>query len=244
MQLDGNTVLITGGASGIGRALAVALLERGNEIIVCGRDSAKLAALKAQEPGIVTYRCDLANDSDQRELVHRLRDRYPRLNVLINNAGIQHNYHFTDGEELIECIGEEIGINLAAPVKLTARLLPQLLEQKRSAIVNVTSALALTPKRSAAVYCATKAAMRGFTQALRYQLEQTAVTVFEIIPALVDTAMTAGRGSGKITPEALAREVLCALEADRYEIRIAKTKLLFALYRLYPALAARLVRNG
>jgi short-subunit dehydrogenase involved in D-alanine esterification of teichoic acids len=100
------------------------------------------------------------------------------------------------------------------------------------------------PKQSAPVYCATKAALRSFGQALRYQLEGTSVEVFEIVPSLVDTAMTAGRGKGKLSPEALAEEALRGLAAGRHEIRIEKTRLLFALHRLLPSVAARLVRKG
>jgi short-subunit dehydrogenase involved in D-alanine esterification of teichoic acids len=118
------------------------------------------------------------------------------------------------------------------------------MQQPCAAIVNVTSALAMVPKKSAPIYCATKAAMHNFTKALRYQLENTPVRVFEIIPALVETEMTKGRGKRKITPEALAAEALRGIESDRYEIRIDKTKILFALHRLLPSVAERIIKNG
>ena len=118
------------------------------------------------------------------------------------------------------------------------------MQRSSAAIVNITSALALVPKQSAPIYCATKAAMHNFTKALRYQLESTPIKVFEIIPALVDTEMTRGRGKGKITPEAMVDEALRGIESNKYEIRVAKTKILFALHRFLPSVAERIIRNG
>lgn len=246
MKLSGNTILVTGGSSGIGLALATAFARHpGNTVIVCGRNARKLEAVHAQNPGIVTVRCDIASEQDQRCLAELVAHKYPTLNILINNAGIQHNYSFADSRSHTSfAVEEEININFLAQVKLTDRMLPTLLRQPGAAIVNVTSALALVPKQSAPVYCATKAAMRSFTKALRYQLASTSVRVFEIVPALVDTEMTKGRGKGKITPEALATAALRGIEADTYEIRIEKTKLLFALHRLLPSVAERIIKDG
>lgn len=204
----------------------------------------KLEAAHKENPAIVTFPCDIASDHDQRCLVEHIAQNYPSLNILINNAGIQHNYDFSDTKSHTDLIDEETNINFLAHVKLTDRLLPILLRRPSAAVVNVTSALALVPKQSAPIYCATKAAMHGFTKALRYQLEHTPVSPFEIIPALVDTEMTKGRGKGKITPEALASEALRGIESNKYEIRIEKTKILFALNRFLPSVAERIIRNG
>lgn len=245
MKLSDNTILVTGGGSGIGLALAMAFARRGgNTVIVCGRSEQRLHIVRAENPAIDTLRCDIANDRDQQHLVETIRMSYPNLNVVINNAGIQHNYNFTDKADHTGLIEEEININFLAHAKLTDRLLPILMQQQNAAIVNVTSALAVVPKQSAPIYCAAKAAMRSFTMALRYQLEHTSVKVFEVVPALVDTEMTKGRGKGKITPEALAAEALRGVESDKYEIRIEKTKILFALHRLLPSVAARIIRKG
>lgn len=245
MNLSGNTLLITGGGSGIGLELAKAFQTHSNNtVIVCGRDQEKLKTAQAFNRDIKIFQCDITQDMDQKRLVDSLTNDYPRLNVLINNAGIQHNYSFADRQNHIECIEEEVNSNFLAHVKLTDRLLPKLLQQPNAAIINITSALAVVPKQSAPIYCATKAAMRSFTKALRYQLEATPVKVFEIVPALVDTAMTKGRGKGKITPEALAAKALRGIESDRLEIRIEKTKILFALHRLLPSLAERILRSG
>lgn len=245
MKLSDNTILVTGGGSGIGLALATTFARHsGNTVIVCGRNTRKLEAMHAQYPAIATFPCDIASDQDQQCLTEAIARKYPNLNILINNAGIQHNYSFPDTRSHIDVIEEEININFLAQVKLTDRLLPVLMRQRSAALVNVTSALAVVPKQSAPVYCATKAAMHNFTKTLRYQLGNTSVRVFEIIPALVETEMTKGRGKDKITPEALAAEALRGIESDRYEIRIEKTKLLFALHRLLPSVAERIVKNG
>lgn len=245
MKLSDNTVLVTGGGSGIGLALAKALAryER-NTVIVCGRSTHKLDRVHADNPKIVPFPCDIASDQDQQRLVEFVTQRYPSFNVLVNNAGIQHNYSFTDGQDHADLIDNEVQINFLAHAKLIDRFLPLLLQQPSAAIVNITSALAVVPKQSAPIYCATKAAMRSFTKALRYQLEGTPVQMFEVVPALVDTEMTRGRGKGKITPEALAVEALRGIEANKHEIRIEKTKLLFALHRLLPAVAERIIRGG
>jgi DHA1 family tetracycline resistance protein-like MFS transporter/uncharacterized oxidoreductase len=177
-------------------------------------------------------------------MVEYIAQHYPNLNILINNAAIQHNYDFSDRKTHTDLIEQEVNINFLAHLKLTDRFLPRLMVRPSSAIVNVASALALIPKKSAPIYCATKAAMHNFTKALRYQLEDTPVKVFEIIPALVDTEMTKGRGKGKITPKALAAEALRGIESNKYEIRIEKTKILFALNRLLPSVAERIIRNS
>lgn len=245
MKLSGNTVLVTGGGSGIGLALAKAFARHSrNTVIVCGRNAQKLEAVHAENPAIATLPCDIASDQDQQRLIEVLTQKYPNLNLLVNNAGIQHSFSFADTRSHTDLVEEEVNINFLAHVKLTDRLLPVLMRQPRAAIVNVTSALAVVPKRSAPVYCATKAAMHTFTKALRYQLETTPVRVFEIIPALVETEMTKGRGKRKMTPEALAAEALRGIESDRYEIPIEKTKILFALHRLLPSVAERMLKNG
>lgn len=245
MNLTDNTVLITGGGSGIGLALAKAFVQHNsNTVIVCGRNAKKLEALHLENPDIAYLPCDITSDHDQQRLTETITQQYPKINILINNAGIQHNYSFSDKKSHIDVIEEEININLLAQVKLTDRLLPVLMQQPRAAIVNVTSALAVVPKQSAPIYCATKAAMHNFTKTLRYQLDETPVRVFEIIPALVETEMTKDRGKNKITPEALAAEALRGIKSNKYEIRIERTKILFALHRLLPSIAERIIRNG
>ena len=243
MKITNNTILITGGGSGIGLSLAGAFSQHGNTVVVCGRNPEKLEALHKQDPHIITLVCNIANDREQQGLINAVMQNYPQLNVLINNAGIQHNYDFTDGKDHRALIDEEANINFLAHMKLTDQLLPLFMKREVAAIVNISSALAVVPKQSAPIYCATKAAIHNFSKALRYQLEKTPVKVFEIIPTLVDTEMAKGKGKNKVSPDFLAAEVLRAIETDKYEVPIGKTRILFLLNRFVPTIAQRIARN-
>lgn len=244
MKLNGNKILVTGGTSGIGLALAKKFLELDNDVIISGRGIDKLNALKHAYPRLQIFSGDLSKTTDLESLIVYLEQAHPDLNVVINNAGVQLNYDFKSTDSVVSKIDYETGVNFIAPVKLCALLLPQLLKQSSAAIVNISSGLAISPKKSAPVYCGTKAAVHIFTKALRYQLEGTAVKVFEILPPLVETPMTAGRGKGKITPDQLVNEFLVGFEKDKLEINIGKTKLLRLIYRLSPALADQILKNG
>lgn len=244
MITTGNTVLITGGSSGIGLALAKRFLSLKNNVIITGRDTTKLEQIKNSFPEIVTFEGDLTNKNSLDELVLLMEQQYADLNILINNAAVQYNYNFTDEPNLTYKIDYEISVNISAPIKLTGLLLPLLLKNKNSAVVNVSSGLFIAPKKSASVYCATKSAIHSFTKTLRYQLENTNTKVFEIIPALVETPMTAGRGKSKITAEQLTDEFFRNFKADTLESYIGKTKLLKLINRLSPKLADRIMKNG
>ena len=244
MRLQENTVLITGGASGIGLAFAKKLLALNNLVIICGRRGDKLDAAARAHPGLTALRCDLTVKSEVATLVETIATTYPELNMLINNAGIQLNYRFTDGVDHSADIDTEMEANFTSHARLTNLLLPLLRRHTAAAIVNVSSALSLVPKESAPIYCASKAAMHIFSESLRYQLEDSSVRVFEVVPALVDTAMTAGRGRGKISPDALVDEALSGIARDKFYIKIGKTKLLFAINRLFPSIAKRVIRRG
>jgi len=235
-----HTVLITGGTSGIGLALAKRFLSEGNGVVVTGTNAQKAEVVKRDFPALTVELADMRDRPTLEQLVYR----YPEINILINNAGIQYNYDFTDPTVVPEQIATELNINLLSQLHLIKLFLPQLLVHPTAAIINVSSGLGIVPKQSAPVYCASKAALHSFTKALRWQLETTSVRVFEIIPPLVDTAMTQGRGRGKITPEQLVQEFWRGFSRDRYEMRIGKTKLLFVLQRLIPVVAERIMRHG
>ncbi|GMK39315.1 putative oxidoreductase DltE [Paenibacillus sp. CCS19] len=247
MKSAGHKVLITGGASGIGLALTEQFVREGNKVIVVGRDRNKLDAVRAQFPGIVVYVCDLRSTEETEALAARLTAEHPDLSVLVNNAGMQYEESFLDprDDRIGERISEEIGLNLVSPIRLTAKLLPILALRAEAAIVNVSSGLAISPKKSAPVYCATKAGIHLFTQSIRYQLESTNIRVFEIIPPLVDTEMTRGRGGRrKLPPGELARQFWRAYRRDRLEVPIGKVKLLKLMKRLVPSAADALLKNG
>lgn len=186
MHLNDNVVLITGGGSGIGLGLARRFLEAGSEVVICGRREETLREAQAAHPGLKVRRADVATEAGRSALAEWAIREYPRLNVLVNNAGIQRYPRLPQGEPWGP-VDEEIAINFAAPVHLSMLFLPHLLRQPEPAILNVTSGLSFVPLAHAPIYCATKAAMHSFTLSLRHQLAGTPLRVVEIIPPAVDT---------------------------------------------------------
>lgn len=186
MNLSDNTILITGGASGIGLALAVRFQQAGSTVIICGRNAAKLDAAKAQYPGLHTYVCDVAREEDRIRLHRQVTTDFPHINVLLNNAGIQHRFKTTEPQDWRQ-VQEEIAINLEAPIHLALLFLPHLTAQSAGAVINVTSGLAFIPPSFAPVYGATKAGLHSFTISLRHQTEKTGLKVYEIVPPAVNT---------------------------------------------------------
>jgi len=239
MKINGNTVLITGGATGIGFALAQDLVQAGNEVIICGRRENKLAEAKGKLPLIHTRVCDVSKDKDRRELFAWARANFPNLNILVNNAGIQRMIDLTKGIEALA--GEdEIEINLKACVHLSALFIPFFMEKKEAAIVNVSSGLGFVPLAIMPVYCATKAALHSFSISLRYQLRNTPIRVFEIIPPMVDTELDRGgrdrRGQEYrgIPPAEVARAAISALERNDFEVAVGTAENLRAGSRTNP----------
>lgn len=165
-------------------------------------------------PGIGTCVADVSSAADRATLV----SRYPDISILVNNAGIQNIVPIS--ESTPQDIEHELSVNFLSPVLLCRAFLPLLLQRESAATINVSSGLALVPKQSAAIYGASKAALHSFSKTLRWQLEGTRVKVFEVQPSVVDTAMTAGRGRAKISPDTLAEEFWRGFQRDRYEMRI------------------------
>jgi uncharacterized oxidoreductase len=192
MQLTGNTVLVTGGGTGIGRGLAEAFHRLGNNVIIAGRRLEPLKAVVEANPGIQYLSLDQGDPTGIKRFATGLTDNHPELNVLINNAGIQRVENITAGGP--GTAEQTIAINLLGPIRLTAALLQSLLGRPHAAILNVTSALAFMPSALTPTYCASKAAMHTYTQSLRFQLRETAVQVIEIIPPQVQTALQGERG--------------------------------------------------
>jgi uncharacterized oxidoreductase len=193
MQMTRNTILITGGTSGIGRALAEAFHKLGNQVIIAGRRKALLDSVTAANPGMKSAVLDVQDSSKLKAFAAQVTEDFPSLNVLINNAGIARPENLnktpadlTDAEAIIET-------NLLAPLRLTASLLPLLKKQPRSTIMMVSSGLAFLPLAMTPTYCATKAAIHSYTQSLRYQLKDTAVEVLELVPPYVATELGGAR---------------------------------------------------
>jgi uncharacterized oxidoreductase len=247
MRLSDHKVLITGGSAGIGLALARAFTSRGNRVLIAARGADRLHAAARGVPDLQVATCDVRREDQLRQLIERAGAALGGLSILVNNAGIQRNdkYGETDEETVLTHVDDEIGVNLTALVKLSALAIPLLSREPESAIVNVSSVLALAPKQSAPIYCASKAAVRSFTKALRYQLEQRApaVRVVEVLPPMVDTAMTRGRAGPKMPPHEVADAVLAALEADRTEVLPGRARAFARLFRVLPGRAERLMRG-
>ncbi len=244
MKLSNNTILITGGTSGIGLELVRQFYELDNTIIVVSSNQNNLMQAKAQFPKIEILVYDLGNSLSVQELIEKCLFEYKDINIVINNAGIQNNYTWTDEKDGYIKIENEIRVNFTSPMQIIYGLLPLLTTKQNSTIINVSSGLAFVPKKSAPIYCATKSAIHSATKALRYQLENTTVKVFEIIPPLVETAMTVGRGTGKISPKQLVDEFLRNFKNDTFESNIGKTKLLRFIHRILPKLADSIMKNG
>lgn len=242
MRLHNNKILITGATQGIGASLLRKFIQLDNQVIAVGRNQEKLQQLAKKDARIIPFACDVSKADDLDALTLFVEQQHPDTNILINNAGIQYNYHFSEDVQLLGKIEHEINVNFTAPLKLIALLLPTLQQSENSAIVNVSSGLGLVPKMQAPVYCGTKAGLHIFSKSLRHQLDN--VKVFEVIPPLVETAMTAGRGKGKITPDQLTEEFLRSFRKDRLEVSIGKVKLLKLIHRLSPALADRIMLKG
>ncbi|MDE1152283.1 MAG: SDR family NAD(P)-dependent oxidoreductase [Micavibrio sp.] len=246
MQLSGNTILITGGTSGIGFELASELLKRGNTIIVTGRDQKRLDDTAAKLPGVHIYKSDVSDARDIAVLYAQLTDKFPKLNILVNNAGIMRKLNLQDSQ--LPDITREIDINLNGPLRMVQQFLPHLKKQQSAAIINVSSGLAFVPLALSPVYSATKAALHSYTQSLRLQLQHSRVKIIELAPPGTETPLF----RGDFTPEdldgmkgmdvkVLVAKALQGLENDRLEIRPGLSNVLKILSRVAPNFAARML---
>jgi uncharacterized oxidoreductase len=192
MKTTGNTILITGGGSGIGRGLAEAFHALGNQVIVAGRRKQALDATTAANPGMASVTLDIEDPTNIRSFAAQVAKQYPSLNVLINNAGIMRIEKLLAQQDDLADAEAIIATNLLGPIRLTAALLPLLQRQSRSVIMNVSSGLAFVPIAPTPTYCATKAAIHSYTQSLRYQLKASTTEVLELIPPYVATDLLGG----------------------------------------------------
>jgi len=230
METSGNTILITGGATGIGLALAEAFLQAGNEVLICGRRAEKLEQARRRLPALHTLQCDVADVGQRQALFEWATGQFPALNVLVNNAGIQRQIDLCAGADSLLDGEDEIEINLTAPIHLSTLFIPHLARQSEAAIINVSSGLGFIPLAFMPVYCATKAALHSFSLSLRRQLRDTPVKVFEIIPPTVDTELDRGARSRRgqadrgIPPSEVAQATLQALAVDEYELAVGRAQ--------------------
>jgi uncharacterized oxidoreductase len=239
MQLRQRTILITGGTSGIGFELARQLLERGNTVIVTGRDTQRVADARQRLQGLEGIASDVSDPVAISELYAEVTTRFPQLDVLVNNAGIMRNLDLTRPRPLAD-LTREIDVNLRGPMQMVQQFLPHLRTRGQSAIVNVSSGLAFVPLTISPVYSAAKAALHAYTRALRVQLADSGVQVFELAPPPVETRLMRAefeaelKGSRGMTVELLARRAIAGIERDNDEIRPGLANMLKAMSRIAP----------
>jgi len=213
MRLTGNTILITGGGTGIGRALAELFCGRGNRVIIAGRTPATLEEVVAANPGVESRALDVADPQSIAELAADLRRTAPTLNVVVHNAGMMRPERIGDGD--VPIAETTIATNLLGPIRLNSALVPLLRQQAPGAIMTVTSGLAFVPRADYPTYCAAKAAIHSYTQSLRTQLSGSGLQVIELIPPFVRTAM---QGPEQLTdPRAMPLDEYMAEVADLLE---------------------------
>lgn len=235
-------VLVTGGTRGIGRELVLGLLARGAQVFSTGASEGSVQLAVDKLPSVRWRVCDLALPGDRASMAAWAAQE--GVNMVIHNAGVQQLRDFTQaGESEAIDLQAEADINLLAPIDLSRRLLPALHQRDDAALVFITSGLALAPKRSSPVYCATKAGLRSFTKALRAQMAAAAwpIRVVEALPPLVDTDMTTGRGSRKLSAAEAANQILTGIAKGKVEIYVGASALLKLILRISPYLGEKIM---
>ena len=240
MKLNGNTVLITGGSSGIGLEMARQFLDRGNKVVITGRDEKKLHEAKQQLDGVAIIRGDVSNSDDVKELYQQAVHGFPDLNILVNNAGILQTLNLRDSNLSATDLTQEIDINLKGTIMMNNAFLPLLQHHNNAAIVNVSSGLAFVPLPVAPVYCSTKAAIHSYSLSLRAQLRNTGIKVFELAPPLTETEMLGGfnkediKGVPIMPVEEMVAGFLKGFAKDNFEIRVGLANQLWFMSRFFP----------
>lgn len=241
MKLENNTILITGGASGIGLEFAGELLKMGNTVIITGRDESKLKLAKDKLPKIHTFQSDVSDPEAISRLFEIVTREFPQINVLINNAGEMRKIVLKDTTDDLTNLTREIDINLKGPIHMIQKFLPHLLKQKSAMILNISSGLAFVPFPVSPIYGASKAGLHSYTQALRVQLQNTNVRVFELAAPAANTPlntkfldMDGFDPKSMMEPDKLIHAAIKGMQDDKYEILPGVSKIIRFMSRLAP----------
>ena len=237
MKIIGRTILITGGSAGIGLAFALKFLELGNQVIVTGRRQTVLDEVKAKYPKLHTIQGDVADPAQIAALARRVKAEFPKIDVLMNNAGIMLHKNLKVPATDLDGLMAEVNINLGGVIRMMSAFIDILMANKGT-VINVSSGLAFVPLPSAPIYCATKAAVHSYTQSLRFQLEETGVEVIDLMPPAVKTDLTAelskGEGITLMTTDELIKQSFAGFEAGKLEIRPGQSNQLAFMRRIAP----------
>jgi len=247
MKLQGNTILITGGSAGIGLALAKQFASLDNTVIITGRNADKLEAARQGTPGLEIIQSDATDAGAVQALASEVAERFPAMNVLVNNAGVMIPRNHTAPAGDLVALTAELDINLASPIRMVSVLIDRL-KANRGTIINVSSGLAFVPLQLSPIYCATKAALDSYTISLRQQLRDEGVEVIELMPPAVCTDRTAGMpedGDFKIlTTAQLMDETFKGLRAGHAEIRPGEANQLYWMSRIAPGFINAQLEKG
>jgi uncharacterized oxidoreductase len=241
MKLEGRTILITGGTSGIGFEMAKQLIARRNTVLITGRESRKLEEAKAALPGVHTFQSDASKPEEIQSLRLRVAAEFPACDTLINNAGIMRNLNVNDTRALTD-LTRELDINLNGPIQMVQEFLPHLKSRPDALIVNVSSGLAFIPFPLSPIYSAAKAGVHAYTKCLRVQLKGTSVAVVELAPPGVETKLfreefeSEMKGQKAMPVDVLVAKAIAGIEAGKMEIRPGLSNVLYLLSRLAPSL--------
>ena len=247
MKLSGNTILVTGGSAGIGLAFAKKFVELGNEVTITGSSQPKLDAVTKADPRIKAVQCDASDPDAISRLGQHMRQHHPKLNVLMNNAGIFVLRNLAVPGHDLTSLTKEVDVNVAGPIRTVAALIDQM-KDNRGTIINVSSALAFVPTQASPIYCATKAAIHSYTISLRYQMAEHGVEVIELMPPAVKTDMTTelpeDGGFKIITTKQLLDAALAGFKSGKVEIRPGQANQLHWMSRIAPGFINGQIAKG
>ena len=246
MKLKGKTILITGGTAGIGLEAAKQFLANGAKVIITGRDHSKLEKAKKLYPALIAIKSDVAKAEDAQLLFQQIKE-LGGIDILYNNAGVlsmstnmgvANDRHSNEAEH-------EMNVNYFGVIRLNNLFMEMLKSRRETAIINTTSILSYVPSAVEATYSASKVALRFYTETLRKHLEilKSSVKVFELLPPVVATDMTAGRNDKKISPEKVVKTLIASLKKNQFTIRVGDTRLLYIVNRFFPTMAFGLVNS-
>lgn len=239
-----NTILITGGSSGLGLEMARQFIKKGNLVIICSRTLNKLQAAKKELPELEIIECDISYESERLALKDIIEEKFPQLNILVNNAAITHKIHFVSDDNSYRKLEAEIATNVLAPIHLSSLLFPILSKNRNPNIINITTGLIYVPRIIYPFYNATKAALHSFTKVLRSQLENEQIRIIEVMFPAVDTPWHNGNPPAiAISARKAVSEMMLGLEKDKEELRIGAVKILYLLYRIMPGFAYRKINS-